>query len=146
MSTQDGAVSAGGCKTIYRDSPRSIHSAVLAPRAAQATAACQCDKANESLPPQNDEPAQNDGIAAPQQYGSPTPPAQKADIPAPYRVSRSMMQGTPEQRRPVTQADLDEINAGLAREGIEPVRQPAPRTPLRSGEKPAIKQEAEEEF
>ena len=36
------------------------------------------------------------------------------------------MQGTPEQRRPVTQADLDEINAGLAREGIEPVRQPAP--------------------
>jgi hypothetical protein len=36
------------------------------------------------------------------------------------------MRGTPEQRRPVTQADLDEINAGLAREGIEPVRQPAP--------------------
>ena len=102
------------------------------------------DELNGRQVPAQQGSAQNDGIAAPQQYGSPTPPAQKADIPAPYRVSRSMMQGTPEQRRPVTQADLDEINAGLAREGIEPVRQPAPRTPLRSGEKPAIKQEAEE--
>ena len=102
-------------------------------------------KPNGSLPPQHDEQAQDVGFAAPQQCGSPAPPAQNADIAAPYRVSRSMMQGTPEQRRPVTQADLDEINAGLAREGIEPVRQPAPRTPLRSYEQPAgIEQEAEE--
>jgi hypothetical protein len=95
-------------------------------------------KPNESLPPQHDEPAQDVGFAGP------APPAQNADIAAPYRVSRSMMHGTPEQRRPVTQADLDEINVGLAREGIEPVRQPAPRTPLRPYEQPAIKQEAEE--
>ena len=40
-------------------------------------------KPNGSLPPQNDEPAQNDGIAAPQQCGSPAPPAQNADVAAP---------------------------------------------------------------
>ena len=102
------------------------------------------DELNGRQVPAQQGSAQDDYIAAPQQCGSPAPPAQNADIAAPYRVSRSMMQGTPEQRRPVTQADLDEINAGLAREGIQPVQQPAPRTPLRSGEKPAIKQEAEE--
>ena len=96
------------------------------------------DELNGRQVPAQQGSAQDDYIAAPQQCGSPAPPVQNADIAAPYRVSRSMMQGTPEQRR------LDEINAGRAREGIQPVRQPAPRTPLRSGEKPAIKQEAED--
>jgi hypothetical protein len=45
----------------------------------------------------------------------------------------------------VRQVELDDINVKLAREGIEPIRQPAPRTPLHSCEEPArINQEAEE--
>jgi hypothetical protein len=83
-------------------------------------------KPNGRILPPHDERAQQDGSAAPQQCGGPVPPAQNADIAAPYRVGRIMMERTPEQRRPVTQADLDEIDAKPAREGIEPVRQPAP--------------------